>query len=201
VSSSTAAGAAERTDPSAGRARETPRPLGLLMLLAVALPVLTSVAVWGATDPGPRWQAEYFRGRELSGPARVELARDAALHVWRQDPMPELEAGQYSVRWQTCLRADAARAVAFMLSSDDSSRAFLDSGPLIDNWGEHTRATKSAAVTLQPGWHHLVVEFAPARRHARVGLLASFDGELPESIDPERLRLPERGPMPCRVGD
>lgn len=155
-------------------------------------------------DPGPVWRAEYHGDPELSGPAVVVSERRASRYWDRQDPsvVGGFEVSSFSVRFDTCLRLRQARQIPFQLvatgrasfSIDEQERLRVDTGK--------ERAARGAVLSLEPGTHHLHVEFA-GHGWPSIALNASLDGHAPVAVPPEQSSPgvswfhPRSGPEPC----
>jgi subtilisin-like proprotein convertase family protein len=67
-------------------------------------------------------------------------------------------ADDFSVRWTGQLRIDVAGAYTFRSVTDDGQRLWVDGQRLLDAWDDTTHDQTSAALTLDAGWHDLVVD-------------------------------------------
>lgn len=169
---------------------------GVQAAVAVLLLLAVGYAVVGRIRGVGPWRGEYFAQEDFEGKAIVQ--RDRALEFdWQDGPIhPELPPSKISIRWDTCLELDAAKSVAFQVTSNDGSRLYIDGDQVIDNWGEHGPRTRGAEVELEAGVHHLRVEYYDHGGKAMIELFASFDGEVPGPIDPGHLRYPGHAPDP-----
>lgn len=169
--------------------RWVPGPAGWMFICLV---VATVLYIWAVREPPPRWSAAYFGNESMEGQAIVREERDVN-HDWeREDPPEGISADRFSVRWDTCLTLEQSQTVALQLTSDDGSRLLIDGLLVIDNWGERKlRRTRGTDLPLEAGEHHLRVEYNQLSGSALVTLAASFEGERPKRIAPERLRLPD----------
>jgi hypothetical protein len=176
------------------------------MLICLLLPTL--VYVWAVREPPPRWRATYLGDEQPGGEQVVALTReerDVNYHDYHwADPSALLgiRDDRPSVLWDSCLTLDRAQSVAFQLTSHDHARLFIDGKPVIDNLGRRPLPlTQGTDVSLGAGVHHLQVEYHERVKSASLTLVASFDGERPQRIDPERLRFPDGDPPhPCGSG-
>lgn len=69
---------------------------------------------------------------------------------------------EYGYRFTTYLKISTSGTYTFSLESDDGSRMSIDGTLLIDNDGQHGPTTRTANVTLAPGYHRVVVDFFDA---------------------------------------
>ncbi|HVK11122.1 MAG TPA: c-type cytochrome [Gemmataceae bacterium] len=65
----------------------------------------------------------------------------------------------YALRFEGVLRAEAAGAYTFTLTSDDGSRLAIDGRTVVDNDGVHPATSKTATTELTKGVHQIVVDF------------------------------------------
>lgn len=160
----------------------------------IVLPILvyTAVKVEVAGD-GP-WRATYFTDRKLEDEAKVMRERDIN-HDWAKEaPFEDLPPDKFSVRWDTCLRMDESRSVTFQVHANDAARVFIDGEVVIDAWEKTADKPKrgygTAEVQLEPGVHHLRVEYFESLGAASMDLAASFEGEVPAALPNDRLAYP-----------
>jgi hypothetical protein len=177
------------------RAHWAPGPAGW-MLLCFLLPTL--VYLGAVREPAPRWRASYFGDAPPGGEPVLALMReerDVNYHDYHwADPAAQLEIpdDRSHVVWDTCLTLERAQRVTFQLTSHDHARLFIDDRPVIDNPGRRPLPqTQGADASLDAGVHHLRVEYHEEEKSAALTLAASFDGERPQRIAPERLGFPE----------
>jgi len=173
---------------------------GLVLLLLVPAVAVVAVTLSGrAAEP---WHGRYYHNRKLEGDPWVR--RDRAIDFrWRGDsPFEGFRDDHFSVRWDSCLALDQPTTAAFQLASDDGSRMWIDGRMVIDSWDKRGLHPRGAEVELEPGVHHLRVEYVEYTGQAQVTLWASLDGGPPRPMGAERLRHPgssfdERDP--CRA--
>ncbi|MEM9461531.1 MAG: PA14 domain-containing protein [Myxococcota bacterium] len=180
----------ERFAPRHRRARRRAFARRLGMGLLVLVP-LVAVLVWTVPDyrEGP-WRAELYASPDFSGEPIMRRDGDVKFDWKRRAPNPDLPEEGFSVRWDTCMRIDKAREIAFQLISDDGSRLYIDEQLVVDNWGRHGERSRGADVPLSVGVHHVRVEYFDERHSASVQLRASFHGEPPDSLPVTILRYP-----------
>jgi len=181
-------------------ARAPSRMLALVRALAPVTVVLAlaivSLRPWQSTGVGP-WRAVYFMRPDFTGETVERQDIDIAFEWGLAGPQDDVPADLFSVRWDTCLTLGEAREVAFQLTSDDSSRLFVDGKRLVDNWGRHEPRARGGRVRMSAGVHHLRVEYSESKRNAGVTLQASLDGEPPGPLPGSSLHAPQ-GPFDAR---
>ncbi len=169
------------------------RRVALAMFGFVAL---AFVGTCQATRTEARWAAELYPNEELRGTPVREWHEKLRFNWKKRAPAPGFPKDGFSARWTTCLVVPETREVAFLLTSDDGSVLYVNGERLIDNGGEHPRATKGAVTRLERGVHLVRVEYREHAGRAMVGLSASLDGRAPRQIPWDRLRRPEGGRCP-----
>jgi PA14 domain len=160
--------------------------------------VLLPVAAYTALNTeipgeGP-WHATYFSDRKLENQATIEREADIN-HDWNKDaPLEALPPDKFSARWDTCLRIDEADEVILQVHANDGARVYVDGETVIDAWEKspitRKRGFGSAELTLEPGVHHLQIEYFESLGAASIKFAASFDGELPVPLPNDRLLYP-----------
>jgi hypothetical protein len=160
----------------------------------VLLPVLGYAVLNTEVDGNGPWRATYFSDRKLEDEAKVMRETDIN-HDWSKDaPLEALPPDKFSVRWDTCLRIDEANPVIFQVNANDGARVFVDGETVIDAWDKSPETRKrgfgSVELTLEPGVHHLRIEYFESLGAATIRFAASFDGELPVALPSDRLQYP-----------
>ena len=165
-------------------------------LLILFTPLAAYVALNTKVEGEGPWRASYFSDRKLESSPIIqrELAVD---HDWHKDaPIEAVPPDKFSVRWDSCLRIedDQVEPVTFQINANDGARVFVDGESLIDGWerdsGTHRRGIGSGELTLEPGIHHLRVEYFESLGAASIKFAASFDGSVPAPLPPDRLVYP-----------
>ncbi len=106
-------------------------------------------------------------------------------------PMVGIPKDHFSARFDTCLTVGRRKTAAFDLASDDGSRLFVDGRQIIDNWGAHGIRYKHAQLDLEPGLHHLRIEYFDGGGGAYLQfLVAGLDRGAPERLDLRFLSRP-----------
>ncbi len=171
-------------------------------LVLLPLPLWFVVAV--LRDSGPVWRAEYYGNPELSGSPVVVKERRSTRYWDRQDPsvVGGFDVSSFSLRWDTCLRLREARQIPFQLVATGRASFAIDDREQLRVDGGKERAARGAVLALEPGTHHLRVEFS-GRGWPAIGLNASFDGHAPVALPPEHSGAgvtwfqPRPGPQLC----
>lgn len=161
--------------------------VGVMVFLAIGL---SGMFVWLGAEKPP-WQGSYFPTPDFQG--KPIQRQDAVIDFdWREDaPLPELPPNNFSVRWETCLIIEDPSSASFQLSSDDGSKLFIDNTLIIDNGGIHEQRSRGLQIDLEPGSHHLRVDYVDATGSASVTFSASLDGSLPQPLRTS-LKAPSR---------
>lgn len=157
--------------------------LGLAFFLIATRP-------WELRRSG-QWRGAYFPAEDFRGEPTVRRDRDIAFNWGLAPPMEDIPADRFGVRWDSCLLLDEETEAAFQLISDDGSRLFINEELLIDNWKPHKPKARGTWISLEPGVHHLRVEYFERDHEASIYLTATFDRqERPTSIPAHLLRYP-----------
>jgi hypothetical protein len=64
----------------------------------------------------------------------------------------------FSVRWSGQVRIDTGGDYSFRLTTDDGQRLWIDGLALLTSWGDTTVNAVTGTITLNAGWHDLVIE-------------------------------------------
>ena len=126
-------------------------------------------------DPNLPWRAEFFETNAVTQPPFFTTRHSTIDFDWgRGAPLASWIADGFSVRWDACLRVDSRTRITFRLASDDGSRLYVNRERIIDHWREHGfRAARSRTVVLDPGPHHVRVDYFEATGPARIQLTTS----------------------------
>jgi hypothetical protein len=167
---------------------------GVVGVAIVLLPFLTYAALKTEVPGDGPWRATYFSDRKLENQAKVMRELDIN-HDWSKDaPMEALPPDKFSGRWDTCLRIAESDAVVLQVNANDGARVLIDGELVIDAWEKSAETRKrgfgSIELPLEPGIHHLRVEYFESLGAASIRFAASFDGELPAALPSERLLYP-----------
>jgi hypothetical protein len=158
------------------------------------LPVLIYTALHSELDGEGPWHATYFGDRKLEQQATIVREADIN-HDWSKDaPHDAVPPDKFSARWDTCLRIDEAEPLILQVNANDGARVYVDGAVVIEAWDKSPETRKrgfgSAELTLEPGVHHLRVEYFESLGAATLKFAASFDGELPVPVPNDRLLYP-----------
>lgn len=164
------------------------RRLGMVLL--ALLPVIVLLAVFPPDYREGPWRAEYFENRKFEGEPHVRRDGDLRFKWEDSSPLYDLPEDGFSARWDTCLVLDRAYEIAFQLVSDDGARLYVDGELVVDNWGTHAERSRGGKVPLEPGLHHVHVDYFEAKHNAMVSVAASLRGERPDSLPTRLLRYP-----------
>jgi len=107
---------------------------------------------------------EYYQGNPGSSPEFGELVltrEDPVIDFyWEQNsPDPSMEADHFQVRWTGDVLAPVDGNYQFQTYSDDGVRLMVDGDTLINQWDDYGGANFYADVTLEEGYHEVVLEY------------------------------------------
>lgn len=180
--------AARGLDPAAARRARRVRLLAAAML--VLLPAALYFGLEGTSVFAKPWRASYYPNPDFEGDAIVRW-ENALEHDWgNAAPIDGIPSDGFSVTWETCLALEDSMSIAFQLGADDGARLLIDGEPIVDNWGKHRFKPQSGSVRLDPGSHHVEVQYFEARKLARISLLAAIEDAAPAQLPGELLWAP-----------
>ena len=138
-------------------------------------------------DGIPGLRAEYFDNADCAGePVCAQVETRAFLELIGGTPDPRLNKDLFSIRWTGRFTPPVTHDYELALCSDDGSRLWLDGQLVIDHWGPHSLATKTATLRLEGGRaYDLRVEFCELGGDATMilGWRAPEDDTPPPSIE------------------
>jgi hypothetical protein len=188
------------SEGSAQVSRRVARSAAVLALLPIPL-----WFGWASLrDPGPAWRAELHDAAAPAGPGVIVAERQLS-HYWdrsNQHVVDGIDVHSLSGRWDTCLELTQAREIPFMLVASGRARFEIDAEETLSVASDGARATTGGVFRLEPGVHHLSVDFS-ASGWPSIGLLASFDEQAPRAFPADtatpgvRVTHPEPGAQPC----
>lgn len=99
------------------------------------------------------------------------------------------DADYFATRWSGQVRIEAAGAYTFRCVSDDGHRMWIDGVQVLDAWDESSHDNTTNAVTLERGWHDIVIDQLEGSGAARAQLtVASGPEGAGAALPVERLR-------------
>jgi hypothetical protein len=162
--------------------------------IALGFVALLPVAVWTVLSPPEfregAWAGAYYDNPDFEG--TPQRRRDGDIHFQWDDtaPMSDMPDDGFTARWDTCMTLDETHDMRFRLVSNDGSRLWVDGELLVDNWGRHGERARGGRKDLEPGVHHLRVEFLEVSGPASLSLVVSLQGERPQSLPTRLLTYP-----------
>ncbi|RMG94663.1 MAG: hypothetical protein D6705_15535 [Deltaproteobacteria bacterium] len=168
----------------------------IAVFLAWSSPILAYAVLRPFTWREGPWRGAFYPAKNFEGEPKVRRYSDVAFKWKEAAPFKTFPEDGFSARFDTCVVLDEEVEPVFRLSSDDGSRLFVDGLLVVDNWGSHPLRVRSGSIALEPGVHHLRVEYFEHTGPAEVELDASFDGDRPRAIPARILRYPGDEPDP-----
>ncbi len=142
------------------------------------LPVLRALpSLPGALKPG--LIGEYFFGTDFAVRAmnRIESMID---FTWGESPAwAGGPADQFSCRYSGYLHVPRTAQYRFSLTADDGARLVIDDVQLIGAWMSRTDAARVAEVSLEEGYHRILIEHFDAAFRAGLSVAWSAGGGNP----------------------
>lgn len=144
----------------------------------------------GVDDTKP-WSGFYYTSLDLSGKA-LRYYHDSIQFKWKDGaPFVGIPSERFSAKWETCLNNEAILDVKFSVKADDGSRLYVDGELVLDKWREFSGKRVAKEVELQPGSHHIVLEYWDFYFNAEVSLdIEERVGNQYEAFSSDYLRPP-----------
>ena len=154
--------------------RRLAKTLVVLLVIVMSVGWLIQSRVTYANAP---WLARYYASPDFTGP--VNWRRDAALSFdWGNgEPIFGMPGDLFSARWDTCIDVDAESLLSVTATYDDGVRVLVDGRLVTGSWSSTGPPTLRGAAVLEPGAHHVRVEYHEDRGDARVEVLLVVEGE------------------------
>lgn len=175
---------------------------GAPLAAAVAAGIMVaSVCVGLASRGWHGWRGAYYP--QLGFRGDPVHRRDVRIQFWWDygAALPALPRDAFTVRWDTCLEMPERRKLEVALGSDDGSRLFIDGERILDNWRTQPFHRETGHLQLDPGLHHVRVEYFEAGGEASITLELREPRMLPGAIPLDRFHLPADAAgsdTPCR---
>ncbi len=135
----------------------------------------------------PGLVAEYFDNADCAGaPLYTQVEPRACFELIGGSPDPRLNKDLFSIRWTGRFTPPVTHDYELTLFSDDGSRLWLDGRLVIDHWGAHSLAPKTATIRLEAGHSYAVrIEFCELGGDATMicGWRAPDDRTPPPTLD------------------
>lgn len=159
------------------------------------------------------WVGRYYPQRNFQGQPIERNDPELDFDWQAESPMSGIPEDNWTGRWDTCLRVSGQpQEVLLSVGSDDGSRILVDGRNEVDNWRSQTERWEHGRVELEPGVHHIRVEYFEAGGRARIrARLVSDDpidlfrpddpdarcgrAETGPSTQPSKTRQPSKLPM------
>lgn len=172
--------------PLVSRAGVWAKRLGVVGAAVLAV-VVVGLRPWQLQGVG-QWRGAYYPGKDLRGEPDIYRTPEINFDWGVAPPTDSIPSDRFAARWDTCLVMDEAQEVAFQLVADDGARFFIDGEMVIDAWDlPEPPVAVGQKVNLEPGVHHLRVEFHEESLTASAHFMASFDLDLPPGAIPSRM--------------
>lgn len=138
------------------------RPAGRMPGLDLSRKEAEAIASWFLKDVQvpSNLTFKYYEGRWGNLPDFAKLKPKASGGAAGFDIRLARRNSNYAIRFEGWVQIATAGEYTFHLASDDGSKLFLDGKLVVNNDGEHAVVQKSGKVTLKPGPHKLIVDFA-----------------------------------------
>lgn len=152
-------------------------------IAALMVLLLIGAGLYAAFRTRGPWHVRYYLNDALRGKPDKEVeARELSEKA-------DIE-GSYSIQFDTCLRADRREELSFELGSDDGSRLYVDGREVISMWRPQPFITNYTQVEVEPGWHHVRVDYFQAGGYRALSLQMKLENGAMADLPKERLRYP-----------
>ena len=165
--------------------------LGSTLAGEPVIPVPASALTTDGTAPGLK--AEYFNNQELRGtPATVRTDARIDFNWGRYQPVPELSANNFFVRWTGKLTPPESGNYTLGFTADDGARLYVDGKLLVDAWSSNPKKTVTHEIRLEAGRSYdLRMEYFQSNREAVAKLVWSYP-RLPERMIEEAVNAAQQ---------
>jgi len=102
----------------------------------------------------PGFQAEYFKGTNLEGPAvatRQEASLDRYLANVKLEMAPGLPAENVSARYRATFTPAATEELALQITGDDGYRLYIEDKQVVDAWASRGSSTRQYVLNVTKG--------------------------------------------------
>lgn len=139
------------------------------------------------------WRATFYPVPTLEGTTVRESVRRVNFNWGRGSPHREIPHDRFSARFDTCLVIAKPIPVEFRVRVEDGARLFVDGKKVLNAWKGGKLQTVRAETLLDPGKHHLRVEYFNGTGAASLAVRAAFGGDRFRLLDERHLELPSDG--------
>jgi beta-glucosidase len=124
-------------------------------------PDAVPASVLTTPDGKPGLQAEYFKNKELSGPAALKRVDANIDFNFIESPVPGFSTAtfaidDFSARWTGFLTPAESGTYQLGMRADDGFRLWIDGKLVVEDWTTHGASTKLADVKLEKGHKYAV---------------------------------------------
>ncbi len=179
--------------PSGSRNRRRAVIGGLLIVGLVTVSAVLSLSL------GPNlhgWRASYYPDGDLEG-SPVHRTEAELVHDWGMgSPTWSLPRNAFSARWDTCLEIEVRGKVKLSAGGDDGYRVWVDGRRIINRWLKQDIHWSYSTLDLQPGLHHLRVEYFEGTGKAKMAVyvapisIAEAPRVVIQALGPEHYWIP-----------
>lgn len=137
------------------------------------------------------WLARYYASPDFTGPVKWRRDGEVSFDWGNAEPVFGMPGDLFSVRWDTCVDVDIESLMSVRATYDDGVRVIVDGKLITGSWSSTGPPTLRGAAVLEPGAHHVRVEYHEDRGDARVEVELLLEG------DPPVLRRPTKPDGGC----
>ena len=129
------------------------------------------------TQPSPLqsslWKADFFCNKNLEGKSCLNKTLQKINVDWKGvSPYESIDAGNFSTRYQTCLRIQAEQKIYFSIGADDGYRVKINNKVVKKSWKIQGFKAEEFSIKLKKGIHKLTLEYFQGGGASRIEIKA-----------------------------
>ena len=125
-----------------------------------------------------KWKADYYCNKKLEGKPCLSKIQENINKDWGgKTPFKELEPGNFSVKFQTCINMKEKQKLYFSIGADDGYRVIIDEKLIKESWKIQGFKEEFFSINLNKGKHKLRLEYFQAGAASRVEIKTKSDNK------------------------
>jgi beta-glucosidase len=149
-------------------------------------PVAVPASLLRTPEGQPGLKGSYFKGTSLQGkPVVTRTDPQVDFEFTNSSPAPGLGPMEFSVRWTGTLTPETTGKYLLGFTGDDGFRMWVDGKMLVEDWGVHAAATRTASVDLEKGHAYAIkIEYFQGHGEAEARMVwTPFNSDVSASED------------------
>ncbi len=124
------------------------------------------------------WKADFYCNKDLKGKPCLSKTLNKINTDWRGAmPYEGIDGGNFSVRYQTCIKLKTKEKVYFSIGADDGYRFKINNRTVKKDWKIGAFKTEAFSIKLKSGLHKLTLEYFQGGGASRIEIKAGKDKE------------------------